>query len=86
MTGDEAFELLSFDRPDGLTVNQDWQVEGPLSYPETFLPNELSTDAAAELLALLSGCPVSPGLNAWLGSVRGDLVNCEAQVPLGSES
>lgn len=70
-------ELAIFDRPSALHVGDDW-----MPFPDSFLPDELPTAAANELLTLLDGCPTSPGLRGWLASVRGQANECEAQTSL----
>ncbi len=53
-----------------------------MAYPDTFTPDDLSGEAASELLGLLSGCPTSRGLRVWLASLSGLAVECEGQTAL----
>lgn len=53
-----------------------------MSFPATFLPDELTPEAASELLRICAGEPVSPGLGVWLASVRGEVAECEKQSPM----
>jgi hypothetical protein len=55
---------------------------GSVSYPASFLPDELTTGAATELLTLLQGEQLSAGLQRWVASLRGTLADCESQAPL----
>lgn len=52
-----------------------------MSFPDSLLL-EIPTPIAAELLTRLEGEPVSAGLSAWLGFVRGDVANALAQSPM----
>ncbi len=53
-----------------------------MSFPQSFIPDELTPDAASELLMHLSDCALSPGLAVWVRSVRGEVIECESQAPI----
>lgn len=69
-------ELLIFDRPTRLRVGDDWTV-----YPHSAL-YDIPTEVAEELLTLLSDDPVSAGLRALLGQLRGEVRDARSQTSM----
>lgn len=53
-----------------------------MAFPDSFVPDEIATAAASELIAYLHDAPLSAPLRAWTEALRADCDIARANIPL----